>query len=71
MARAELVVAVGDEVLDECTGLFHVDPQRAVVIPNGRDPSEFYPREPGESPSEPTLIFVGSSDTPEAARSLH
>ena len=45
MEQAELVVAVGDEVLDECTGQFRVDPQRAVVIPNGRDPSEFYPRE--------------------------
>ena len=39
MAHAKVVVAVGDEVLDECTGRFRVAPQRAVVIPNGRDPS--------------------------------
>lgn len=60
MAQAELVVAVGDEVLDECTDRFRVDPQRAVVIPNGRDPNEFYPRQSWDVSSEPTLLFVGA-----------
>ncbi len=60
MARAELVVAVGDEVLDECTGRFRVAPQRAAMIPNGRDSSLFHPRsEPAET-ADATLIFVGA-----------
>jgi glycosyltransferase involved in cell wall biosynthesis len=64
MAHAQLVVAVGDEVLEECTDRFRVAAQKAVLIPNGRDPSLFRPRsEPGET-GEPTLIFVGAL-TPE------
>ena len=60
MAHADLVVAVGDEVLDECIGRFRVAPQRAMVIPNGRDPSQFRPRsEPAET-ADATLIFVGA-----------
>lgn len=59
MARAVLVVAVGAEVLDECTSRFGVNPARAIMIPNGRDPSLFHPgsEESGESP---TLAFVGA-----------
>jgi len=60
MAQANLVVAVGNEVLDECTGQFQVAPQRAVVIPNGRDPEEFHPRASWDDSNEPTLIFVGA-----------
>jgi glycosyltransferase involved in cell wall biosynthesis len=65
MARADLVVAVGDEVLDECTGRFRVPPHRAVTIPNGRDPSVFRPRSDQAATAEdPTaqacLIFVGA-----------
>jgi glycosyltransferase involved in cell wall biosynthesis len=60
MDRANLVVAVGDEVFDECTGRFRVSPQRMVTILNGRDPSEFRPRA-GSAPSgDATLIFVGA-----------
>ena len=60
MSRADLVVAVGDEVLEECTERFRVAAQRAVMIPNGRDPTQFRPRSgPGE-PETPTLIFVGA-----------
>jgi glycosyltransferase involved in cell wall biosynthesis len=60
MDRAELVVAIGDEVLDECTGRFRVTPQRAAMIPNGRDSSLFHPRsEPAEA-ADATLIFVGA-----------
>jgi glycosyltransferase involved in cell wall biosynthesis len=60
MAHAELVVAVGDEVLHECTGRFRVAPQRAVVIPNGRDPSQFRPRSEPVEAADATLIFVGA-----------
>jgi glycosyltransferase involved in cell wall biosynthesis len=60
MARADLVVAVGEEVLDECTGQFGVARPRAVLIPNGRDSSLFSPRsEPAEA-ADATLIFVGA-----------
>jgi len=60
MARADLVVAVGDEVLDECTGRFRVAPQRAVAIPNGRDPSKYRPRSGPPESTDATLIFVGA-----------
>jgi glycosyltransferase involved in cell wall biosynthesis len=61
MARANLVVAVGDEVLEECTGRFGVAPERAVLIPNGRDPSQFHPRtDEAVGGAAPTVIFVGA-----------
>jgi glycosyltransferase involved in cell wall biosynthesis len=61
MARADLVVPVGDEVLDESIERFAVSPDRAIVIPNGRDPSLYRPRS-DEAPStnHPRLIFVGA-----------
>jgi glycosyltransferase involved in cell wall biosynthesis len=60
MARADLVVAVGDEVLEECTGRFHVAAERAVMIPNGRDPSQYRPRSHPATSTDATLIFVGA-----------
>jgi glycosyltransferase involved in cell wall biosynthesis len=60
IAQADLVIAVGDEVLDECTGRFRVTPRKAVVIPNGRDPSQFRPRSDSSETAEATLIFVGA-----------
>ena len=64
MARADLVVAVGDEVLDECTRRFGVAAHRAVVIPNGRDsvavPSPFGTGRTGRVAAAATLIFVGA-----------
>jgi glycosyltransferase involved in cell wall biosynthesis len=61
MARADLVVAVGDEVLDECTRRFGVPTPRVVLIPNGRDSSQFHPRSaPANATAEATLIFVGA-----------
>ena len=60
-ARADRVVAVGDEVLEECVRRFHVDPRRAVMIPNGRDPARFYPRPSGAGRgSDPMVLFVGA-----------
>jgi glycosyltransferase involved in cell wall biosynthesis len=60
MAHAQLVVAVGEEVRDECTGRFRVAPKRAVVIPNGRNPSQFHPRSEPVEAADATLIFVGA-----------
>lgn len=61
MARADLIVAVGDEVLEECTGRFGVHNRRAVVIPNGRDGALFHPRLPRLGAlAPPTIIFVGA-----------
>ena len=60
MARADLVVAVGDEVLEECTKRFHVPSERAVMIPNGRDPSQYRPRSSPATSTDATLIFVGA-----------
>jgi glycosyltransferase involved in cell wall biosynthesis len=60
MARADLVVAVGDEVLGECTERFRVAAQRAVMIPNGRDPAQFRPRSGSDELETATLIFVGA-----------
>jgi glycosyltransferase involved in cell wall biosynthesis len=60
MARADLVVAVGDEVLEECTGRFHVTAERAVMIPNGRDPSLYRPRSNPATSTVATMIFVGA-----------
>lgn len=59
MASATMVVAVGNEVAQECTGRFGAPPGRVVEIPNGRDPSLYCPRgEPVTGP--PTLIFIGA-----------
>jgi glycosyltransferase involved in cell wall biosynthesis len=62
MGRADLVVPIGDEVLDESIERFAVSPDRAAVIPNGRDPSLYRPR-PDLAISKghiPRLIFVGA-----------
>ncbi len=60
MARADLVVAVGDEVLEECTGRFQVATENVVMIPYGRDPSQYRPRSELPASPEVTLIFVGA-----------
>ena len=63
MARAGLVVAVGDEVLDECRERFRVPPQRVVMIPYGRDPSEYRPRSGPPGSADATLLFLGALTT--------
>ena len=62
MARADLVVAVGDEVLEECAGRFHVPAERAVGdVERARvpfaveSPLRIEPR-----PRTPRSIFVGA-----------
>jgi glycosyltransferase involved in cell wall biosynthesis len=60
IARADLVVAVGDEVLDECIGRFRAAPRNVIVIPNGRDPIRFRPRSDSSQSAKSTLIYVGA-----------
>ena len=60
MAHAELVVAVGDEVLDECTGRFRVAPQKAVVIPERTRPLPVPAPIGAGRAADATLIFVGA-----------
>jgi glycosyltransferase involved in cell wall biosynthesis len=59
MAAASLVVAVGHEVAEECTGRFGARRERVVEIPNGRDPTLYHPRH-GRAGDPPTLIFVAA-----------
>jgi glycosyltransferase involved in cell wall biosynthesis len=65
MARADLTVAVGDEVRAECVDRFGVAVDRVVMIPNGRDHSVFHPAPSAAARSTAasggaTLIFVGA-----------
>ncbi len=58
--RADVVVAEGVEVLEECRTVLGVAEARLVFVPNGRDPDEFRP-DPGAAPqSEPMVTFVGA-----------
>jgi glycosyltransferase involved in cell wall biosynthesis len=59
MAAASLVVAVGHEVAEECTGRFGARRERVVEIPNGRDPGLYHPRDV-RAADPPTLIFVAA-----------
>jgi glycosyltransferase involved in cell wall biosynthesis len=53
MTRADVVVAEGEEVRDECIHRMGVAPCRVMVAPNGRDPAEFHPRTEDVSPALP------------------
>jgi glycosyltransferase involved in cell wall biosynthesis len=59
--RADAVVAVSTPVAQEATDLHGIDPDRIVVIPNGRDPAQFKPGPP-QSGGQVRLIFVGHLD---------
>jgi glycosyltransferase involved in cell wall biosynthesis len=60
MAAATIIVAVGDEVLQECTERFRIAQEKAILIPNGRDPSQFRPQSDPRESALATLIFVGA-----------
>jgi glycosyltransferase involved in cell wall biosynthesis len=58
--RADLVVAEGTEVLDECRTFLGVAERRLVFVPNGRDPEEFRPDPDAARRPEPVVTFVGA-----------
>jgi glycosyltransferase involved in cell wall biosynthesis len=59
--RADVVVAVSSYVAEEARVLHGIPSERVVIIPNGRDPDVFRPREARlEGPVR--LIFVGHLD---------
>lgn len=60
MRAARTVIAVGDEVLDECTDRFRIPSARTVLIPNGRDSTVFRPSSTPHDTAPATLIFVGA-----------
>ena len=67
VARSERVVAVSQDVADECRTLLKVPATKLSVVPNGRDAVKFSPRRSGPDPSEPVggdsnvpvMLFVG------------
>ncbi len=59
-ARADMVAAEGEEVLDECVSRFGVPTARAALAPNGRDPKVFHPTDGPRSPEQPLVLFVGA-----------
>jgi glycosyltransferase involved in cell wall biosynthesis len=58
--RADVVVAVSNDVAAEAQVLHGIPEERVVVIPNGRDAAVFQPGERREGPVR--LIFVGHLD---------
>jgi glycosyltransferase involved in cell wall biosynthesis len=59
--RADVVLAEGAEVLEECRSALGVLPGRLVLTPNGRDPEEFHPAPAGTPPRPvPVVSFVGA-----------
>jgi glycosyltransferase involved in cell wall biosynthesis len=61
VARAEAVVAVSDDVAQECRELLGVGGAKLVVVPNGRDTNTFRPRDADrDAPGRvPVVLFVG------------
>jgi glycosyltransferase involved in cell wall biosynthesis len=59
VSRAALVVAISDDVRDEVVDLLGVEPDRVVMVPNGRDPEIYFPAAERVAPAAPHLIFVG------------
>lgn len=61
--RADVVVAVSNDVAEEARSLHGVPRERLVVIPNGRDAAVFRPRDGERRVGPPRLIFVGHLDS--------
>lgn len=59
-SRADVVVAVSEDVAAELRSVLGVRRHRLVVIPNGRDPTRFHPADKGGPTDSPaTVVFVG------------
>jgi glycosyltransferase involved in cell wall biosynthesis len=58
--RADIVVAVGNEVALECESRFKMAPERVEMIPNGRDPLLYCPASGRGASGPATLMFVGA-----------
>jgi glycosyltransferase involved in cell wall biosynthesis len=58
--RADMVVAISNEVRDEAREVLGIHPGRLALIPNSRDPGTYRPAPPGSRPAGPVrLLFVG------------
>lgn len=66
MKRVDLVVCVADELATEARALFGLSGDRIAVIPNGRDPEQYRPRDSTGAeasdavPDELMLVWVGN-----------
>jgi glycosyltransferase involved in cell wall biosynthesis len=60
MRQPDVITTEGVEVLEECRSLLGVPPERLVLVPNGRDPEEFYPDREAEIRAVPVVSFVGA-----------
>lgn len=60
LKRVSLVAGVSSEAVDEAVALFGVSPTRTVLIPNGRTPSLFPPRDWPPEATPPHVVFVGA-----------
>ena len=64
LSRADYVAGVSVETLDEAERVFGVPPNRIVLLPNGRDPQLFRPREEvAHGGDAVSLVFVGHLTT--------
>ena len=62
--KVRKVVGVSHEVTNQVESVLNVPASRVTVIPNGRDPQRFRPREAGETPNSPArVLFVGALET--------
>lgn len=57
--RADVVVGVSDEVVEEARQLLRVPADRVVLAPNGRDPMGYAPKSRDASNGPPRLVFLG------------
>lgn len=59
LRRPSWVAGVSEECLEEAHRVFGVPRERLVLVPNGRSPGQFRPRDEGPPRDTPILTFVG------------
>jgi glycosyltransferase involved in cell wall biosynthesis len=59
VGRSAIVVAVSEDVMQECGALLSVPGSKMLVIPNGRDSAQYRPGEHSDQRDDPLLLFVG------------